>query len=108
MKDFFRNLYLTTRFFILYGIVILAFAISFAFDVIYPFAQLTFLVVSSIVVTDVILLFGKEGKLFCERSMSKVLSLGSDNTIKIELENKGNQSFFISVVDELPYQLQLR
>ncbi|HYG39700.1 MAG TPA: DUF58 domain-containing protein [Cytophagales bacterium] len=108
MKDLFRNLYLTTRFFILYGIVILAFAISFAFDVIYPFAQLAFLVVSSIVVTDVILLFRKEGKLFCERSMSKVLSLGSDNTIEIELENKGNQSFFISVVDELPYQLQLR
>lgn len=108
MKNLYKNLFLSFRFFILYGIVVLLFAVSFAFNFLFPIAQTVLLVITSLVIVDIILLFQKGNKLTCKRSMAKVLSLGTENTVTIELENKSNRSFYLTVIDELPFQLQLR
>lgn len=43
-----------------------------------------------------------------ERILSKMLSLGDENTIKLKLKNNGAVQTFLKIYDELPYQFQKR
>ena len=108
MIRFFRNLYLTNRFFYLFGGVAILFAFSFGFPVLFAIAQAGIIVALGIILAEMFMLFNPAVSVTCERHTPKVLSLGSDNTIRINLENKYGLALKLNVVDELPSQLQKR
>jgi uncharacterized protein (DUF58 family) len=103
-----KNLFLTTRFFLLFGAVIVLFIVSYAFGWLMPLAQTALVVALGLTLADVGLLFNKHVRLDAKRSTSKLLSLGDDNTVHLDIANRSRQKLNITVVDELPMQFQRR
>ncbi len=61
-----------------------------------------------LVVVDYALLYFTKGFIHAERKMSERLSMGDDNPIRTEVFNGFKRSVQIRMVDDLPYQLQIR
>ncbi|MEN0045434.1 MAG: DUF58 domain-containing protein [Bacteroidota bacterium] len=108
MIQIFQNLYLSNRFFFLFGGIILVFLLGFAVPFIFPVALGLFALSIALVVLDISLLFNKSVKIEGRRITPKLLSLSDENSIHIELNNLSNQTFQAKIVDELPVQFQIR
>ncbi|HEY8404541.1 MAG TPA: DUF58 domain-containing protein [Flavobacteriales bacterium] len=99
---------LTQRFFILASIAIAGFALSFPFAFLEPLVITYCLVLLATTIADFVLLFIQKPKLTAQRSMTKMLSLGDDNTIELHLTNESNLYLNLELYDELPFQFQER
>ncbi|MBK7938048.1 MAG: DUF58 domain-containing protein [Lewinellaceae bacterium] len=102
------TVYLSNRFFWLFGAVILLFALAYPFGVLFPLAQTAFVVALALVLLDVLLLFIRTPNLTCRRELNPVFSLSDPNPVRINLVNKGNLHLHLTIVDELPVQFQRR
>ena len=103
-----KNIYLSDRFFLLFGIIIGVFILSFPFDFLFPLAQTLFVLALVLVVVDVMLLFGGGDKVKIRRHLPKVFSLGDANKVQIAIQNLSQQNLKLRVIDELPIQFQIR
>jgi uncharacterized protein (DUF58 family) len=103
-----KNLFLTRRFFIAFGGVIVLFVISYSFGWLMAVAQTALVVVSGVVLADAILLFSKKTQLSATRRTPKLMSLGDANRIFLDIENRSPNALTIDVVDEIPMQFQKR
>mgnify|MGYP000252261220 CR=1 FL=1 len=101
-------MYLTNRFFWLFGVVIALFALAFPFGVLFPLAQTALVVALALVAGDVALLFARKPKVTGERHLNPVFSLSDPNPVRLKIENRGNLHFQAQVIDELPVQFQRR
>ncbi len=108
MLKLIRNLYMTDRFFLLFGSIAGFFVLSFAIDLLYPVAQAIFVLALALVLIDILMLFNRNVFVKAKRRHSKVFSLGDINAIKIELDNQSNQRLKTKIIDELPFQFQKR
>jgi uncharacterized protein (DUF58 family) len=99
---------LTQRFFILLSIAIVGFALTFPF----PFLDLLVkgycIVLAAATVADIVILFLQKPRVEAQRSMTKMLSLGDDNTIQLDIRNDSNLQLYFELFEELPYQFQQR
>ncbi len=100
--------YLTNRFFILFGGIIGLFVFSFPVPFLFPLAQTALVLAIVVVATDVLLLFNKSIAIKCRRRLPKVLSLGDESLVKIELHNESKQKLKVQLIDELPFHFQKR
>ena len=103
-----RNLYLTNRFFALYGAVSFFFVLAYMVPAFFSFALLLFVLALTLTGVDIILLFQKKVSPEAERKLPKLLSLGDANRIFIFLKNNAPLRLSLTVIDELPFQLQKR
>ena len=103
-----KNLYLTQRFFLLFGIVIAFFVVAFPLGYLYLAARIFFFAAVTFVVADGVLLFHKKNQVEAQRITPKLLSLSDANRIRLILKNKAPFWLKINLVDELPFQLQQR
>ena len=103
-----KNLYLSRRFFIAYGAVIILFVLSYSFGWLMPFAQTAFVVVCGVVLADIALLFNKNTDLSATRRTPKLMSLGDANRITLDISNRSNQRLEVHLIDEIPFQFQKR
>ena len=103
-----KNLYLTSRFFWVFGGLIFFFLLSFAFNLLFPLAQVLFVIVLGTVIFDIFLLFNRNTKVTARRHLPKVLSLGDPNTVRLSLQNPTRQKLSIHLIDEMPSQFQVR
>lgn len=103
-----QNLYLTNRFFILFGSLAVVFALSYFVPLLFPVSIGLFLVAVGIVVLDAGFLFSKNISLEAHRRLPKLLSLGDANRILIVIENNSARALHLTVIDELPVQFQER
>lgn len=101
------KLFFTSRFYIAIGLIVALFAFSFYVDYIFQLAQMLLLVVIVIAVADVYLLFSSS-KFSCTRETGKVLSLSDENSIRLHVKNNFNFNTNIEIIDEVPYQFQMR
>jgi uncharacterized protein (DUF58 family) len=90
------------------GVIIALFALGFAVPVIIPLAQTLLVLLIAVLCAEVIVLFRFKTPVEFIRKTGKVMSLGSDNSIKIEIENKLNIPLKTKLIDELPAQFQDR
>ena len=104
----YKNLYLTTRFFIVFGIVILVFILSFAWAWLFPAAQLSLILSLGVVLADIVLLFNKNVKVKCKRHLPKLMSLGDANSVHLDIENTSRLKLIVLLIDEIPIQFQKR
>jgi uncharacterized protein (DUF58 family) len=102
------HLYLRDRLFGLLGLLIVLFATGFWWPPLFAMAQLSLLLVLSLVVVDGILLFGRSLRWEVSRRLPKVLSLGDETEVEIHVHNRNAQYFHVELIDELPAQLQER
>ncbi|MCF8244194.1 MAG: DUF58 domain-containing protein [Saprospiraceae bacterium] len=103
-----RNLYLSDRFFLLFGLMAVLFALGYVVPTLYPVAIGAFCVVVALVLADVILLFGKNVSVTAERKLPKLLSLSDENTVELRISNLSPRPLRLTVIDELPVQFQIR
>lgn len=103
-----RNLYLTTRFFLATGLVIVLFIFSFSFPVIYLLAHGSLIALIAFTVFDIAILFHKKAPVVATRKTPQVLSLGDENTITIELKSSYNFAVLARIIDEIPEEMQER
>ncbi len=104
----YRQLFLTNRVFLFVGIIIVLFALGFAFPVFLSLAQTLLVLLIAVLFVEILLLFRYKSPVEFTRKTGKVMSLGSDNTIKLELENKLTIPIKTKIIDELPEQFQDR
>jgi uncharacterized protein (DUF58 family) len=104
----FKQVYLTNRFFLMMGIVITLFVVSFVWDFLFSLAQTGLIMLAAIFVVDIALLFGLGVHIKCKRKTPKRMSLGDENTIEIFLESFYRLPLSCELVDEIPVQFQKR
>jgi uncharacterized protein (DUF58 family) len=103
-----QNLFLTRRFFMAFGAVILLFIVSYSFGWLMALAQTALVVVAGVVLADALLLFNKNTRLSATRKSPKLMSLGDANRIFLDIENRSIHRLSVNVVDEMPMQFQKR
>lgn len=103
-----RQLYLHTRFFALSGGLIVLFVTGFVLPILFVAAQVLFTVLLALALLDGLLLFNRRLRLQTKRTLPKVLSLGDQNLIRIDLHNISGQWLSVNLIDELPFQFQIR
>ena len=84
------------------------FIFSFPFAFVTPLAWVSFLLLLSATLTDIILLYSGRLKLLGSRTTSRMMSLGDENTVTLKITNDGGFKVFVDIYDEIPYQFQLR
>lgn len=105
---FIKNIYLTHKFFLLFGSIVLLLLFSFSFSFLLAVSTVLILCAIAISITDILILFSPKIKISCRRITGKIFSLGSENTIKLELKSNYNFPLKLSIIDEVPVQLQDR
>jgi uncharacterized protein (DUF58 family) len=105
---FLKAFYLTSYFFIyVWGIVFL-FVLGYFFREFYVLAQLIFYVFIILIIVDTIILFKEKKGIFALRETPIRLSNGDENEIKIYIENFYRYKVNVKIIDEIPFQFQVR
>lgn len=103
-----KGLYISLRFFKIAGIILALIILSYSFPVLFMTGKILLLLLLAATLADIIVLFHPKLKISCSRSLSKILSLGTENQVKIMVKNFYSLPLRASLIDELPYQLQER
>lgn len=101
-------MYLSNRFFWLFGSVAALFALAYPLGWLFPLAQTALIVALALAVADAALLYGRRPKIVCERILNPIFSLSDPNPVTLHLENQGNVFYRATIADELPPQFQRR
>ncbi|MCB9189071.1 MAG: DUF58 domain-containing protein [Flavobacteriales bacterium] len=105
---FIRALYIRKIFFLYWTIVVAMYCLAFVWPVIFPIAHVALMVLLSLVVVDIMVLFLSKSKIKGRRIINKQLSLGDENIVRLQITSKYKQPISLRIIDELPYQLQIR
>ncbi len=103
-----RNLYLTNRFFGLFGCVAVCFAISYLVPTMFSVVLIFFMIAVGATLVDVVFLFQKNVSLEALRKLPKLLSLSDANRVLLEITNESHRPLHLTIIDELPAQFQER
>jgi uncharacterized protein (DUF58 family) len=102
-----KDIFLTNRFFMVLGGIIVLFCASFVWGVLFSVGQTALIMFSAIVLVDGWLLF-RTTRLEVNRNTPKLMSLGDSNPITIDVESLSNLSLSCNLIDEIPVQFQNR
>ena len=103
-----KNLFLTNRFFITFGLIAGLFVCGFLVGPLFPVAQTVLVLAITLVGLDILLLFNSSVKVKVRRTCAKMFSLGEQNVVRLFLENQSGKDLQVEVIDELPIQFQKR
>lgn len=103
-----RSLFLTDRFFWLFGGIAALFALSYALDGLFPLAQMAFALALALVGADAALLYARRHYLDCQRTTAPIFSLSDPNEVTLRVQNRSRLHLFLTAIDELPPQFQER
>ena len=103
-----RDLYLQNRLFLLIGLVVIVFIITFVVGSGYIIPKILFFLLIAGLFTDIILLFRVKRGMRGERLLADKLSNGDENEISIYLESFYTFPIALRVFDEIPHQFQRR
>jgi uncharacterized protein (DUF58 family) len=103
-----RGLFLSYRFFIILVGIAGVFVTGFITPIFYIVGQALLALFVAIILLEMLLVFGKKHPITATRKVMNPLSMGDENSVKIEIIN--NYGFLINatIYDNPPYQLQLR
>jgi uncharacterized protein (DUF58 family) len=108
MIKFFRQLYLTRRFFTLFAFVIFIVAMGFIHRYIAVAGWVLLACAVALLSIDIFNLFSSVEPVSCRRKLTDNLNLGDDNRIVLIVKNKSKHLWRVSIIDELPEQFQKR
>lgn len=109
LLNIFRQIRLSRRFYIAITVIIMLLVFSYTFPVLYePSLSLLYVFLMGLLV-EIVLLFRHETPLSGKRSAHySKLSNGDENEIVLTIENLYSFPVNVSIIDELPFQLQER
>jgi uncharacterized protein (DUF58 family) len=108
LKKGFKQLYINNFFFYLLGSIVAVFIVSFFFPVFYNVAWYFLLITLSFFILDIIILFTAKTGVEATRIAPEKLSNGDENPISISIRNYYTFAIFTKIIDEIPFQFQVR
>lgn len=108
IKTYIGDLFLRQRFFIVVVSFIALFIISFYIPVLNPVAVTLFIAFLILCLTEYALLFFSKRNVTARRITANRFSNGDENAIELVVRNGFQLRVLITVIDELPEQLQIR
>lgn len=108
MKKFYKGLFINNLLFVLLGINILLFLIGFLFYPMVSIAKIYFICLSGLFIVDIVALFIQKKGLEGTRKCADRFSNGDENPVSITIENNYGFKAKVTVIDELPFQFQVR
>ncbi|WP_075342260.1 DUF58 domain-containing protein [Tenacibaculum agarivorans] len=108
MKNFFTSFFLNNRFFYALGIVVALFVIGFFIPVFFIVAKVALFSICILALLDLILLFSVKKGVSGYRVLPEKLSNGDQNTITLHIQSNYTIKIHTEILEELPYQLQMR
>jgi len=103
-----KNILLGSNLYKLFSFNILAFILAFSFPWLLTIAKILLAISIAITVTDLVLLFATNISFEANRILPKIMSLGHENPVDIDLTAHSSINLFVNIIDELPEQLQKR
>jgi uncharacterized protein (DUF58 family) len=108
MGKLLQSFYLHKRFFLYWSGVVILFCLAYAFPFLFVVAQIALMVLLGLVFLDIFMLFMLRKGVDAQRHLLQQLSLGDENYIRLRISNLYKMPVSLRVIDELPYQLQIR
>jgi uncharacterized protein (DUF58 family) len=105
---FFKSLYLNNRFFYALAVLVVLFIFGFSWTMLTNLAMVISIVFLLLVVLDLALLYLNKQTIIAKRQIADKLSNGDDNEIFITIKNNYPFEIQVTMIDELPYQFQIR
>jgi uncharacterized protein (DUF58 family) len=84
------------------------FIASFIYDPLFFISQMYLALFISYTVIDILILFSPKGRMEASRDLKEQLNLGDENPVRITIKNNLTVPVKVTVVDELPFQFQIR
>lgn len=106
--NFFKQLYITNFFFYLLIGIIALFCCAFIFPALYSATWYLFFILLVFFGLDILILFSSKNGIDAERITPEKLSNGDENPIIVTLKNYYTFAISVKVIDEIPFQFQLR
>ena len=103
-----KSLYLKNRLFIILLLIAVGFALSFGFNFLFPIFKVFLYVLIALVLVDLMILFFQKREITVDRKLNEQLSLGDENKVTLSISSNFSIPLDVEIIDELPYQLQLR
>ena len=103
-----KDLYLSKRFFLVGGCIVVVFVFGFAVPALLLIAKVLLIAFVLFLSADIYILFNASMKISCSRQVSRHMSLGDENEIRISVFNESLVDLDITVIDEIPVQFQKR
>ena len=106
--SFFRSLYLQRRLFLILAAIVVSFILGHFAPAFTVAAQVALWATAALLVLDVLLLWRVRRGVEARRETPDRLSNGDDNDLRIHLQNHYRFPLRATVLDELPFQFQMR
>lgn len=106
--QFYTNLFLTDRLFAALAFCVVLFLLKFFFAWLGEIPEIATGTVVLLWLLDIFILYRNQQGIVAKRFTSKRLSNGDDNPVQIEIGNKYGFAVKAKVIDEVPFQFQLR
>ena len=103
-----KHLYLNSRLFFILFIIGVLYILSFFFGGLMPFAHSFLALLLLIFTVDAMLLFNQKKGVEAQRILPEKLSNGDENIIRIDIKNNYFFPLSVQVIDEIPFQFQVR
>ena len=103
-----KSFYLSSRFFIVISLLVLLFVLSYFFPPLLVITNLLLVAAVFLLVSDIFLLFINKKGVYAYRVTPNRLSNGDENEIKIFLENRYSFDTKCEIIDEIPFEFQIR
>ena len=103
-----KTFYLSSKFFIVLAALVLIFILSYFIQSLYVVSNLLFVSVIFLLIADTILLYANKKGIYAYRVAPNRLSNGDENEIKIFLENNYSFDIKCEIIDEIPFEFQIR
>lgn len=109
LRHIFKQFRFTKRTYTIVFVLIVLFVLAFLAPALYAFVNAAFLLFLMLILVDLILTFKHEHPVSAVRSPKHTrLSNGDENEISLKIESYYSIPIHLSVIDELPVQLQIR
>jgi uncharacterized protein (DUF58 family) len=105
---FLKSLYLAPRLFMALGAVLLLFVLGFFFTIFLALARAGLVAIVLLLLVDLLLLYRKPRGIVAHRMTPEKLSNGDPNDLRIHIENHYGFPVGIRIIDEIPFQFQVR
>ncbi|MBV6421841.1 MAG: hypothetical protein DAHOPDDO_03123 [Ignavibacteriaceae bacterium] len=103
-----KSFYLSARFFIIVSFLVILFVSSYFQPQLLVITNLLFAALIFLLISDAVILYSNKNGIHSYRSVPKRLSNGDDNEIKIIIENKYPFKISCELIDEIPFEFQIR
>ena len=103
-----KSFFLSTRFFLVAAILVFSYTLAYFLPALLVISNLLLITIVFLLISDAFILYINKKGIHSFRSTPNRLSNGDDNEIKIFLENKYAFRINCEIIDEIPFEFQIR